>query len=225
MPTDSPAEDPRSGAEKDPDELLRSAAEGDRTAVARLSEQYLPALQGYIRKHAGQAVVGRESSSDLAQSVCREAFQGLAEGRLEYRGEAAFRQWLYRAADHKILNRHRFWNAEKRDVKRELRDAEDGAVTEAARHEATPSLEVMRDEAGQRVRASLDRLPERDREVIDLIHFRGFSHDQAAERLGITAAHSRVLLSRALARLTTRFEEDGTTPSVSLADSPPDPEA
>ena len=44
-------------------------------------------------------------------------------------------------------------------------------------------------------------LPEKYRGVLELHHVEGLAHAQIAERLGITEPHSRVLLSRALARL------------------------
>jgi len=45
------------------------------------------------------------------------------------------------------------------------------------------------------------------REVIVLVKLSGLSHAEAARRLGRTEGSTRVLLSRALARLATRLEE------------------
>ena len=61
---------------------------------------------------------------------------------------------------------------------------------------------MLREEV-ERLRAALSKLPENYRQVIHLAHVDGLSHREIAERLGISEANSRVLLSRALARLAT----------------------
>lgn len=198
------------------DHLLRSASEGDQEAIARLAEQYLPGLRGYISNKAGWVIAGKESCSDLAQSVCREALQGLSEGRFEFRGDAAFRQWMYQAADHKILNRNRYWSTKKRDVQREelAGDREwEQPMTGIPHEDPTPSVAIIREETKTRLGHYLNRLPPQFREIIRLVHFESLSHKEASLLLGIEEAHSRVLLSRALARLATLCTEEDQDPS------------
>ena len=193
---------------EDADDLVSAATQGDARAVGALLERYLPDLRAYVDRHAGQLVRGRESSSDLAQSVCRELLERLATGRFQYRGEPAFRQWLYRAAVMKLLHRHRHWQADRRDAAREARAGAPGldesavpAEAAGAFTETTPSVDAVRAEELEHFQRAFEGLSERDREVIRLHHADGLAHAEIAERLGITESHSRTLLSRALVQL------------------------
>ena len=55
----------------------------------------------------------------------------------------------------------------------------------------------------ERFEQAFAALPENYRRVVEMHHVEGLSHADIAERLGIQEPHSRVLLSRALARLAT----------------------
>ena len=99
---------------------VENASRGDVTAIEALLEHHLPGLRNFVRRRAPGVVAARESSSDLVQSVCREVLEHLADERLEYRGEAEFKKWLYQAALNKLQNRRRYHLAEKRDPGREV---------------------------------------------------------------------------------------------------------
>lgn len=49
--------------------------------------------------------------------MCLEFLRGL-DG-FDFRGEKAFRRWLYQAAERKIVDRVRYWRAERRDAELE----------------------------------------------------------------------------------------------------------
>jgi len=68
---------------------------------------------------APSLVFAKESASDLVQSVCLEILQHL--DRFRYRGEAGFKHWLYTTALRRIVNKHEFNTAAKRDVRRDAR--------------------------------------------------------------------------------------------------------
>ncbi len=185
---------------------FEDASRGDQDAVEGLLQELLPGLRGYLRRHGGGAVGAVESSSDLAQSVCREVLEHLGDARLEWRGEAQFRAWLYNAAMLKLRQRRRFWRADRRDRAREVRPAETGSsggLEALLRTESTPSGKVLAGEEAERLRRALDELPERYRRIIELSQLEGLGHAEVSGRLGISEANSRMLLSRALARLTT----------------------
>ena len=89
------------------DDLMRKATSGDGAAMDRLLERHLPALRAFVRLRAGPAVAEHESNSDLVQSVCREVLEGA--GAFEYRGEAAFKSWLFTTALRKIVEKDRYY--------------------------------------------------------------------------------------------------------------------
>jgi RNA polymerase sigma-70 factor (ECF subfamily) len=190
---------------------FQQATNGDAAAIADLLVALLPGLRAYLARNAGPLVGQKESPDDLAQSVCREVLERLASERIEYRGEAQFRQWLYQAALHKLQNRHRYWRAERRDAGHEV-DA--GDTDAAARWEAffatlsTPSDKAMRHEDLERLQRALAALEPAQREIIRLARLEGLGHAELAARFAVTESHSRVLLARAMARLV-RLAQDG----------------
>ena len=100
-------------------------------------------------RQAGHLVRAKESAADLAQSVCREVLERIGDGRFEYQGEAAFKQWLFQAAEHKMQNKHRFYRADRRDGAKEVRPAgdDDSAGTQDLPGRVTsPSMRAIRAE-------------------------------------------------------------------------------
>jgi RNA polymerase sigma-70 factor (ECF subfamily) len=189
-------------------DLIQRASSGDVVAVDELLERHLGGLRTYVRKNISPALLAKESSDDLVQSVCREVLQNVA--RFEYQGEAAFRNWLYQAALRKIIDRQRYYKAEKRDAAREVAalgtssmSSGEFAVLASSIH--TPSRDAAMHEEIARLEQGFNQLAEADRRVIRMIYIEGFSHAQVAEALGCTEVNSRKMLSRALARLSKRI--------------------
>lgn len=172
----------------------------------QLLERHLDGLRAYVRTRIGSAVRSRESSLDLAQSVCREALEDL--DRFEYRGEASFRSWLQRRAEHKIVDRARFWQRERRDAQREveLEPLRQG-VHAGLLSLCTPSRDAAGKEDLERLERAFSRLSADQREVIRLARFAGLVHEEVARRMGRTPSATRSLLSRALARLSMLIDE------------------
>ena len=196
-------------------DLVTQASQGDARAVEELLTRYLPDLVSYVGRHAAELVTRRESSDDLALSVCREALECLRSGRFHYQGEGPFRQWLYRAAVMKLMTRHRHWRAERRDPAREVERRAPASQTGGARldvhepfHERTPSLDAIQSEELARFQQAFAQLSPRHQAVIELHHVEGLTHAEIGARLEISEANSRVLLSRALSRLATRAAPD-----------------
>lgn len=179
------------------------ATTGDARAIEALLVEFLPGLRAYLAQHAGGLVGKKETPDDLAQSVCREVLERLAEHRLTYQGPAQFRQWLHQAALHKLQNRHRFHRAECRDAAREVEPAASSSAPLDAWFAtlSTPSAHAMRAEDLASLERALAALTEPQRELIQLLRIEGRSHAEVAQRLGITESHSRVLLARTMARL------------------------
>lgn len=183
--------------------LVEAATKGDHTAVSTLLERLLPGLRGYLARHAGARILGKESSADLAQSVCREVLEDLQQGQFEYRGEQEFRQWLYQAAALKVQNRARYYGAQKRDVAREqqLDSRAGGGLQQFFESLRSPSQQAVQREELDALQQAFEQLPERYQEIILLCRVQGLGHQEVAARLNTSEANSRMLLSRALARL------------------------
>lgn len=187
-------------------ELVEKAARGDEGAIEALLERHWPGLHAFVRLRAGHEILRQESSSDLAQSVCREVLERLDQ--YQYRGEGEFRAWLYTTAIRKILHRSQYYRAEKRDVRRHAEaGAPEGDVADLYRALSSPSGKLVTAEEVARIEAAFARLPEERREVILLSRFLGLSHREIAAHLGRSEAACRTLLVRALAELAENLRE------------------
>jgi RNA polymerase sigma-70 factor (ECF subfamily) len=183
--------------------LVADASRGEVLAVDELLHRYLPGLRAFIRLRAGPLVRARESSSDIAQSVCREVLEQLDSFR--YGGEAGFKSWLYTTALRKLAKRDAHWRALRRDAGREVEG--DEALLGCYRTLSTPSLHAAAREWMARLEAAFDELSEDDREVITLARVCGLSHDEIARQMGRTPAATRLLLHRALAKLSEKLDD------------------
>lgn len=159
-------------------------------------DSYLPELREYIRRRSGAMLTARESASDLAQSVCREVIEHI--DRFEHGDEDGFRRWLYRTAERKIINRYRYYTAEKRNVAREVADV---VGAHGALLFRTPSRDAMAREELVRAETAFHALPERYRVAIVLSRVKGLAHAEIAEHLGTSEGAVRNLVYRGLAAI------------------------
>lgn len=177
--------------------------------VDRLLERHMEVLRSFVHLRLGRLIRTKESESDIVQSVCRNVLDD--RGAFEYRGETSFRQWLLRRAEHKIVDRGRFYRREKRESVRE-EPLDPRAANEDGEGEVatlfTPSRHAAGREELERVERAFRELPAPYREVVVLARIVGLSHEAIAARLGRTNGAVRKMLSRALARLAVLLDDD-----------------
>ena len=99
--SDAPSPDPAST-----EVLVAAAARQDRSAKEQLLVRHLPGLEAFVRLRMGAALRQLLTAPDVVQSVCREVLEDLTD--FEFRGEAAFRHWLYVRAENKLRMQGRF---------------------------------------------------------------------------------------------------------------------
>lgn len=183
--------------------LIAKATSGDAAAVEQLLVRHLPGLRAYVRAKAGAELLALESSSDLAQSVCRDVLQNL--GQFRYPGEGAFRKWLFTTAMRKIADRYQYYHAARRDVGRQESVGGEERILEAWAGSFTPSRHAAAHEELARLERALHGLDAGKREVILLSRIVGLSHAEIAAELGKSEVAVRKQLSRALAELAERM--------------------
>ena len=76
---------------------------------------------------------------------------------------------------------------------------------------ATPEDHTLAEESRRRVRATIDRMPERDRRLL-LLQAEGFSYREIAVGLGLHEASVGTLLARARRAFRAHYGEDGDVP-------------
>jgi RNA polymerase sigma-70 factor, ECF subfamily len=193
--------------EPDTDWLLAEVRRGDASARSRLLDRHRDRLRQMIAVRLDHRLAPRVDPSDVVQDVLLEADQQLAD-YLKNR-PLPFFPWLRQIAGNKLVDLYRrHVTARRRSVSREelsLARLPDESAWELADRLFAPGsgplAEVVRQEMRRKLREALDRLSDRDREVLVLRHLEQLSTGEIAEILAISegAVHTRHL--RALQRL------------------------
>lgn len=162
------------------------AAGGDRRAFERLYRAHV----GQVYALCARMVADRALAEELTQDVFVRAWEKLAL----FRGEAAFGTWLHRMAVNVVLNRRRTDGTRRG----RFEDTDDEAEFVSAR----PT------QPGDRMdlEAAIATLPPGARRVFVLHDVEGFTHEEIAEQLGITAGGSKAQLHRARMLLRERLD-------------------
>lgn len=194
-----------------PDDEGVDRSHGHPRALDDLIEHALPQLLAYVRLHAGDHLLRRESVHDLAQSVCRELLDD--RDQFEFRGPEAFRKWLFLHASRKIASRARYAFRQKRDPRGErpghfgVTDDEASSLATCYATVSTPSRFASAREQIERVEGALRRLPERQREAVTLAKIVGLPYRDIAARFDTTEAAVRALVARGLTELAFEIED------------------
>lgn len=155
---------------------MARAAGGDAEAFERLYHATVGRVYALARRMAGEDV-----ADDLTQEIYLRAWRKLHT----FRGEAGFATWLHRLAVNLILTRRAsVRRIESRQVSSE------GLLEAMAARMRLPGVRLDLERA-------LARLPAGAREVFVLYDVEGYTHDEVAGLLGITAGTSKSQLHRA----------------------------
>jgi RNA polymerase sigma-70 factor (ECF subfamily) len=141
--------------------VARVVADDDRGAFELLVRRHQSAVRNFLRRLARNDV---ERANDLAQETFIKLYQGIGS----YRGAARFSTWLYRIAYHTFLNDER---------SRRPTDTFDEDL-HGGNSDATAAVSEALD-----VERALERLPIRQRAVLDLHYKKGLTHSEIADAL------------------------------------------
>ncbi|MFT5154291.1 MAG: RNA polymerase sigma factor (sigma-70 family) [Planctomycetota bacterium] len=158
-------------------DLLRRVPEGDRPALSALVERYLPPLVGFVRLNAGGRLKAREGTMDLVQMVLWGVVREFDE--FEWRGEPAFRSWLYGKTRLRLADRARYHGRQERDQAKEVSleqgHSEEVILGQAYREFSTPSARLVRMEEIEKLEAAFERLTDGHREVLSRAYMLGMT--------------------------------------------------
>ena len=152
----------------------------------------------WLRRRArclmGTRLRGWMESADLAQQAQLEAGKSL-DGK-QFSNRAAFRGWLLKIMKHLAIRESR-----RRDV-----DLAEPAWSRVPGEGRTPSRHAALRDSGRWVRERLDRLTDRERQVVLTRVVDGESFARLADRLEISEGNARVIFHRSLQKLRERGE-------------------
>jgi RNA polymerase sigma-70 factor (ECF subfamily) len=191
----------------DTDQLLDQASQGDSPARQLLLDRHRRRLKRMISLRLSRRLAGRVDPSDVVQDVLLEANRQFPR-YLDER-PLPFYPWLRQIALQRLTQLHRrHIGARRRSVLREEMEIpawpDDSALELVQRlcsNGSRPDARLERQEIVQQVRQALERLPERDREVLVLRHLEHLPIKQIAAVLQISEAAVYTRHLRALERL------------------------
>ncbi len=170
----------------------RALLERAQTSAAGFGELF-DAYYDRIYTYAYRRVGGRETAEDIAASVFEDALRGIK--RLRWQGKPIV-AWLYRIAARRVADYYR--------SRRDAESLDDSA--EVVGVQASGALE--RDSEYATVRHGIERLSERDREIVRLTFFDELDRAEIAAILDCTTNNAYVRLHRALKNLKAILEAE-----------------
>lgn len=184
--------------------MLRRLRGGDEQAFADLVERYHPAMFRLARSFV--------PSQAVAEEVVQDTWLALLRGLDRFEERSSLRTWLFTI----LVNRARTTGA------REARSVADaGPAVDASRfgpsgawavppehwvEEAENRVDAVK--LSQLLRAGIERLPARQREVVLLRDVEGLTSTEVRQVLAISEANQRVLLHRGRSRLRRVLESE-----------------
>lgn len=194
-------------------QLVALAKEGDETALNQLCKVYGERVRWIVRLRMGEELRSKLESMDLVQDVLLSALKDLRDFR--YQDEGDFLRWLSRIAENRLRDNVDKLHADKRDIRKEVRFDNYGPRTKGRSFgergpvdATTPSVIMSRKEELDELARAIEELKPEYKEVIVLTKIEGLSYKEISNRLGKSDEAVRKLFTRAMAALTTVFEND-----------------
>jgi len=184
LPISQPDEDDILGA------LVARATQGSSGAFTELASR----VRSRVRDWAARVVHDDDDADDVAQQVLLKLHMRLRE----FEGRSRFTTWLYRMTLNTALNRRR---VDRRRANLLLRITPQSTTV-------TPETDVREsDRIAALVRACLDELSHRERQVFEMADLKGVATGEIAARLNLEPVSVRAALSRARKRIRLRMME------------------
>ena len=173
--------------------LVLLAARSEESALAELYDRYGRTAYGLALRTLRDPVLAEDAVQDAFLAVWRTASKFVPE-----RGKAS--TWILTLAHRRAVDA----------VRREQRRRADSLD-----HTAEPSVEGVEEDAWlrlqrERVQAALRRLPDAQREALELAYYGGFSQSELAERLGQPLGTIKSRMFSGLSRMRELLGEPGT---------------
>ena len=174
--------------ESDLGRLMTLAQDGDRQAYDALLTQVAKLVHAFVRRRVGDA--------PWLEDVVQESLVALHRARHTYDRSRPFAPWMYAIVQNRLVDALR---AQRRRLLREIHP--DATVEPSGR--ASQERDALRAD----VRRAVAGLPDRQRQVIELLKFEDLSVRDVAARLGMSEANVKVTAHRGYRALRRQIEE------------------
>jgi len=188
--------------------LVTQARAGDESAIARLVDEWSPAMLRIARSFV--------DSPQSAEDVVQEAWLGMLSGLARFEGRSSLRTWMFSI----LVNRARTCGAREARTFTWPLDSREGPTVEdrlacsggehpwkwasidiQSRWDTVPENVALSREVLHQLDRALAGLPPRQRRVVTMRDVCGMTADEVCANLNISPQNQRVLLHRARAVL------------------------
>lgn len=174
--------------ESDLGRLMALAQDGDRQAYEELLTRVAALVRALVRRRTGDA--------SWSEDVVQDALVALHRARHTYDAGRPFAPWMYAIAQNRLVDALRVTR------RRLLREIQPDVMPEPSRR-ALQERDALRAD----VRRAVAALPDRQRQVIELLKFEDLSVRDVATRLGMSEANVKVTAHRGYRALRRQIEE------------------
>jgi RNA polymerase sigma-70 factor (ECF subfamily) len=193
-----PKENPVSPSNDADGEAMARLREGDDLALNDLMDRWRKPVLAYLYRTVGDY----ETAADLSQEV----FVRIYRSRKKYKPGGRFSAYLFTIATNLAKNHFRW---KKRHPEAELSNAVTSTMTADDPDSTDPSSHLKTSEQGNKIKAAVQRLPEKFRTPVILYHFNELPQAEIAEVLGCSEKAVESRLYRARKRLRKMLDSDG----------------
>lgn len=164
---------------------LAVKAISDAESFTELYEHFFPRVYKFI--------LAKTANSDVADEIISQTFLKVYEHLKEYNPvRAAFSTWIFQIALNELKM---FWR--KNNYLGEHEEFWDENFNPAAPDFDEPEQKFLQKETQNKIREALEKLPERERKIIEMTYWLNYPPRKIAEILNLTPNHVSVLLKRA----------------------------
>lgn len=178
-------------------DLIKAVARGEEAALDQLMKAHMPSVHAVARR-----LLGDDAAADDA---AQETFLAVWRSAKTFRGDAPGRAWILRIALNKARSAGR-WRSVRRWLSLDhspLGEPDAPALSEALPDpspEADPSAVHERGDRAERLRAAVENLPPRQKEMV-LLRLEGLELTEIAAAMGAAEGTVKATLHQARARL------------------------
>ena len=173
--------------------LLAKRALEDDLAFAELYERFFDRVYNFIYAKLRNSA----DTDEVTNAVFYKIFMNLEQ----YSGKGSFAGWLFAAANRSVIDFCRRKNKKRQIITEDWEEY----LTEAAPEFEQPENKIMAKEKTKRLLNAVNKLNEREREIVRLKYWSDCSNAEIAEILNLTPSNVGVILFRALNKLKNIF--------------------
>lgn len=176
--------------DKNYEEELIKKSKKDKNAFAPLYEHYHKYILAFIKTK----VSPYETAEDLTSAVFQKALEGIET--FKWQG-ISFSSWLYRIARNTVIDFYRASNKSKNDTSLEN--------VEIMSHEKSPEDTAIDQDFEDQLKEVLAELPEKERNIIYMKFFEGYTNKTIAKLTGISETNIGTIIYRTIGKLRKYF--------------------